>query len=342
MLDLLTVEVLEESEVMTIESLIEELRERFNTVEQESFGDECQLAAHQMPLRLRRLFHDFRNRKIEDGYLLLKGFPLSDEAIGPTPPHWDAPWINERILREEIYQCLVSSCLGEIFGWLTQEKGRYLRHIVPIETDRNEQLGGSSNVVLLWHVEEAFHPQRADMMTIMCYRNNEEACTNICSTSDLEIPAHYWQVLSQRRFFIDPDKSHFPENNQSAHWQLDQESFAKIRQFLQSPEPVAVLTGKRGQENLLIDEAFMRAAPGDGEAQEALSWLFQHMNERKHEIIMEPGDLLVIDNRMTAHGRSQYVPQYGAKARWLRRVNITADLRKSFEWKMKPYGRTIL
>ncbi|MFZ4772971.1 MAG: TauD/TfdA family dioxygenase [Chlamydiia bacterium] len=334
-------EVLEKQEVEIIEGIINKLIQRFHTIEQEEFATQCHLAAHEIPYRLRKVLNDFRNQRVAGGHLVVKGFVIDQEAIGPTPSHWDAPWENTRTLREEIFQCLISSALGDIFGWLTQENGRFLRHIVPIEADKNEQLGGSSNVTLLWHVEEAFHPQRAEMMTIMCYRNEEQACTNICSTCDLNIPAHYRKILSEPRFIILPDKSHFKENNISSQWNLDEESFEKIRHFLQNPKPTAILNGQLGRETILIDEAFIETLPGDLEAREALDWLFAHMNEQKHAITMKPGDLLLIDNRITAHGRSPYKPNYGPHARWLRRVNITADLVKSYQWKEKPSGRTI-
>ncbi len=329
-------------EIQKIEMLIKQLQTDFCTVEDEKFVDTATILAAELPRGFRKLLNDFRNGRLPDGYLLLQGFKIDDEAIGPTPKHWDTPWIKPSVLREEMFQCLVSAGLGDLFGWRTQENGRYLRNIVPIEKDKNEQLGGSSNVVLLWHVEEAFHPQKADMMSIMCYRNKEKACTNICSLNDMEVPDEYWKVLSQPRFFIEPDKSHLPENNQSGQWELTDEHFRKIRHFFANPEPVAVFNGKKGQAELLIDEAFMSAQEGDVEAAEALKWLFQHMSERKHEIVMEPGDLLLIDNRVTGHGRSVYKPIYGDKARWLRRVNITADLRKSYQWKETPYARVIL
>lgn len=140
---------LNNEEVSVIENLIYKLQKKFETVEQESFANLCKLISHEMPLHTRKLFDDFRNRRFLQGYLLLEGFPINDENLGPTPPHWDTAWINPKTLREEIFQCLISSCLGDIFGWLTQENGRYLRHIVPIESDRNEQLGGSSSVTLL-------------------------------------------------------------------------------------------------------------------------------------------------------------------------------------------------
>ncbi len=325
-----------------IESIIEHLQSKFSTIESDEFANECCLMAHLLPYNLRKVLNDFRNQRMPNGYLLVQGFSIDDDSIGATPAHWDVSWINSMSFREEIFQCLISSSLGDLFGWLTQENGRLLRHIVPIEKDKNEQLGGSSNVTLLWHIEEAFHPYRADMMSIMCYRNTEQAKTNICSISDLEIPLNYRQILSDCRFIIQPDKSHTIENNISSQWQLNNDHFSTIRSFIENPSPVAVLQGKPGSEHLLVDEAFMEPVPGDFEAKEALEWLHQHMTERKTPIVMTPGDLLLIDNRITVHGRSPYKPHYGPKARWLRRVNITTDLVKSHGWKQTPYGRIIL
>ena len=334
-------EFFNEEELDSIENLINELKVKYTTVEDEEFAFACKLASYQLPSKLHKLLYDFSICKLPDGHLLLRGFRIDSEAIGATPSHWDAPWNNTQTLREEIFQCLISSALGEIFGWRTQENGRYLRHIVPIESEKKEQLGGSSDVVLLWHNEEAFHPQRADLISIMCYRNEERASTNLCPTSYLDIPEHYREVLSQPRFFIKPDMSHSPDNNKSEHWNLTQAHFNKIFEFLANPEHVPVITGAVGQENIRIDEAFMEALPGDQEAQEALNWLYNHMTQRMASVVMEMGDIILIDNRITAHGRSPYVPNYGPKARWLRRVNITTDLRKSYEWKDKPYGRVV-
>lgn len=325
-----------------IESIIAFLQSKYTSAESQELATECYLLASELPMRLRKCFNDFRNQRISGGYLLVDGFSIDDESIGPTPAHWDAPWDNPKSLREEIYQSLISSCLGDIFGWLTQENGRFIRHIVPVEKDKNEQLGGSSNVTLLWHIEEAFHPYRADMMSIMCYRNDEQATTNICSLCDLDIPSHYRAILSQPRYIIQPDKSHSMENNISSQWVLNKEHFAKIRSFIDNPTPIAVLHGKPGDEHLIVDEAFMEPLEGDQEAKEALEWLYQHMNERKTAIVAKPGDLLLIDNRITVHGRSPYKPNYGPKARWMRRINITTDLVKSHEWKNTPDGRIIL
>lgn len=333
--------ILKTDELAKIDQLIFDLSSEFDSVESSEFAEKCKLLSANIPSSIRKTLYNFLLQKQTRGFHIIRGFLINEDSIGPTPDHWDASWKLKTVLRQEIYQMLISSCLGEVFGWLTQENGRLLRHIVPIKKNENEQLGGSSKVTLLWHIEEAFHSQRADMMSIMCYRNYEQAKTYVCSTSDMDIPERYWNILSEPRFYIKPDKSHMPVNNKSQFWQLNSEHFRKVKSFLKNPHPVAVLSGKKECARLLIDEAFMEPLENDNEAADALKWLYDHMYEKKYSIQMEPGDLLIIDNRITAHARSSYIPNYGPKARWLRRVNITTDLAKSHQWKESPYGRTI-
>jgi len=57
---------------------------------------------------------------------------------------------------------------GEIFGWHTQENGRFFRHVIPNRKDEGEQLGSGSSVDLEWHNEESFNPPRADWIALKC------------------------------------------------------------------------------------------------------------------------------------------------------------------------------
>ncbi|MBO0913083.1 TauD/TfdA family dioxygenase, partial [Streptomyces laculatispora] len=44
---------------------------------------------------------------------------------------------------------------------------------------------------------------------------------------------------------------------------------------------------------------------------------------------LTPGDLVVIDNRVTVHGRTAFHPRYDGADRWLQRTYVTTDLRRS-------------
>jgi L-asparagine oxygenase len=46
----------------------------------------------------------------------------------------------------------------------------------------------------------------------------------------------------------------------------------------------------------------------------------------RHEIQLQAGDLLVIDNRRCLHGRNSFVPRHDGTDRWLERVYVRAEL----------------
>lgn len=338
----LAVYELRTGEVAALTQLARELVARCDTVESASFAADCALAAQELPRSLRVLAQRYRQLELPCGVLLLRGVPVDDARIGASPAHWDAPWRNPPSLLEEAMQCLLASLIGDIFGWRTQENGRYLRHIVPIEQEHAEQLGGGSSVTLVWHNEEAFHEHRADFLSLLCYRNDEQAQTIFCGIDETEVPDAMWRVLSAPRFTILPDKSHLPEQNVSAQWRLDDHVFEQIRRMHENPQPVAALSGMRAKPWLRVDQAFMHALPGDGEAERALAWLFDALDSHGTSITMLPGDMVLIDNKRVVHGRTVYRPHYGPRQRWLRRVNVHVNLRETLPFRQAPSMRTIL
>lgn len=325
-----------------IDQVVSKLTRQFGSIESADFADACSLAAHELPRSLRELAHRFKHLQLRCGAVLLQGLRIDDRRIGDSPSHWDAPWRNPTTLREEIAQCLIATLLGEIFGWRTQENGRFLRHIVPIEEDREEQLGGSSTVTLVWHNEEAFHSHRCDFLTLLSYRNDEGAQTILSCVDNIDIDDHHWRILSEPRFLVLPDKSHLPEQNVSAHWRLDDDAFARIQALYAKPTPVPVLSGARSRPFIQVDEAFMIALPEDDEAAEAFAWLLDQFSRKQVAVVMQPGDMLWIDNKRAVHGRSIYKPNYGPRQRWIRRVNVTLNLRDSLAYRESPEARQIV
>lgn len=331
-----------DAEQRGIDTTVDKLARHFGSIESVDFADACSLAAQEMPRHLRELAHRFKYLQLDCGAVLLQGLRIDDRRIGPSPSHWDAPWRNPPTLREEIMQCLLAALLGEIFGWRTQENGRFLRHIVPIESERDEQLGGSSASTLVWHNEEAFHSHRCDFLALLCYRNDEHAETILSCIDDIEIDDHHWEVLSAPRFIVLPDKSHLPEQNVSAHWRLDDAAFEHIRRMYADPKPVPVLSGARNRPFIQVDEAFMQALPDDEEARAAYAWLIAEFTHQQSVVVMSPGDMLWIDNKRAVHGRAVYKPNYGPRQRWLRRVNVTLSLRDSLPYRESPEARQIV
>ncbi len=317
-------------ELSEIKALLGELYARFSTVENEEAALACEVAATRLPAGLLALLRIVASGYARSGYILIRGFEIDDEAIGDSPQHWDQPWHDRPYLREELFQVLLSSAIGGVFGWRTQENGRFLRHIVPIESVKNEQLGGSSATTLMWHTEEAFHIGRADFFTLMCYRNREKATTNIACVDDLDLPEATVEILRQPRFIIFPDKSHTPVENSSEQWKLNAEAFSAIQEMMDNPQSVSLIYGRSDLPMMRVDQAFVSPVDGDEEAAAALAELHEALDRAAITLQMEPGDIVLLDNLRVAHGRSVYQPDYGPKHRWMRRVNIDNGRRINF------------
>ncbi|RED44845.1 TauD/TfdA family dioxygenase [Aestuariispira insulae] len=332
---------LDRSEKAAIERLIDMLAPRFSMVESSDFAEECAIHAQELPIGLRRFLYHFKTLQLRKGTALIRGYQMQDHRIGDTPSHWDMPWENPKVLREEIYQCLITALVGDIFGWVTQENGRFMRHIVPIKKDAYEQLGAGSAVDLVWHNEEAFHERRATFLSLLCYRNEEQARTITCSIDDFELDPSQENLLRQKRFVIQPDKAHLPEQNDSQHWQLSDEQFSLIKSHMENPPVIPAIYGPAWERFIQVDQAFMEVVDNDPATKAAIDGLYEKFDRHKAEIVMQPGDLVIIDNDKAVHGRSKYKPNYGPRQRWIRRVNVTADIRKTQDYRANTRSRQL-
>jgi L-asparagine oxygenase len=74
--------------------------------------------------------------------------------------------------------------------------------------------------------------------------------------------------------------------------------------------------------DITYDRYFMRGKTD--EAQEALDELNNAISQSVQDIVLEQGDLLVIDNRTTVHGRKPFAARYDGTDRWVMRL-LVAD-----------------
>src|SRR5437016_2952168 len=108
---------IDSQEKSQIETLIGKLAERFITVESEETALACEIAATHLPEGLLSILKVIASGDIRSSYLLIRGFEIDDNAIGGSPAHWDQPWQDRPYLREELFQVLLSSAIGGVFGW---------------------------------------------------------------------------------------------------------------------------------------------------------------------------------------------------------------------------------
>jgi enduracididine beta-hydroxylase len=318
------------SEIDEVRSLIDEITRRFDSAEDPTFLHEAAVHGQGLPRRLRLFLNDFRLREPDPGLCVISGYPLDDRKIGDTPEHWKERRRPSLTLHEEVFLVLVGSLLGEPIGWATQQSGYIVHDVFPIRGNEQEQLGTGCEVPLAWHTEDAFHPCRGDYIALMCLRNPDRVGTTWAAIDPSQLCARHRQLLFEPRFTIRPDESHLTKNSsRPVDKALLSDAYARIAEMNTAPPKIAVLYGNPERPYLRIDPYFMDPLVDDPEAQAALDALAAMIESQLVEEVSAPGDVFILDNYRLVHGRKSFKARYDGRDRWLKRINISRDLRKS-------------
>jgi Fe(II)/alpha-ketoglutarate-dependent arginine beta-hydroxylase len=334
---------LEPGDVRAIDILLDELTSRFDSVEDGEFLATATVHSQELPRRVRAAVTDFKLREPASGILILSGYGVDGARLGRTPPHWKQRSHPSVTLREEMLLVLCGQLLGDVIAWATQQDGFLVHDILPIPGHEGEQVGTGSEQTLWWHTEDAFHPLRGDYLGMMCLRNPDHVATTYASLEGLDLPERYLDRLFEPHYTIRPDYSHSLEKRGSGHDGLGaslEAAYARIARMAQEPARVPVLSGDRSSPYICIDPFFMDPAD-DPEAQEALDALVRALDGRLEDVVLEPGDICFIDNFKAVHGRRAFRARYDGEDRWLKRVNVVRDLRKSRAVRPSAASRTI-
>jgi L-asparagine oxygenase len=88
---------------------------------------------------------------------------------------------------------------------------------------------------------------------------------------------------------------------------------------------IPVLTGSLNDPDLCVD--FHASEPTTELARAALEELRRLLLGSLVGTVLEPGDMLIVDNRKAVHGRTGFTPRYDGQDRWLRRCFAVTDIR---------------
>lgn len=317
-------------EISAIRTTLRELTSRYDSVEDTKCQEEVPLYAQELPRRLRKNFREFKHRE-RYSVLVVSGFPIDQEAVGKTPAHWKHKAGTRAVLEVEMLLALYGALLGDLLAWSTQQHGYLVHDILPIMGHEKEQLGSGSEELLTWHTEDAFHPHCGDYVGMFCIRNGDRIPTMIASIDCLDIPQEHLKVLFEPRFSIRPDESH-QQKNRNDPSDLDlvlRQAYEAIKRMNTAPEKIAVLFGDPRSPYMRLDPYFMDPLEDDPEAQQALDALVSQIDEKIGNVALSAGECCFVDNFRAVHGRMPFKARFDGTDRWLKRINVTRDLRRS-------------
>lgn len=213
----------------------------------------------------------------------------------PAPNGYENGLLNNAILE-------FASSFGQPYGFDNEQGGALVQDLFPIKKNETEQISSSSKIELEIHTETAFHPDAPGFIVLFCVRGDENAGTTFVELED--VMAGLTQkdigVLSKKSFITTVDKSFLDEGEENKEIKTE------------------IL--HEGGKKMVYDMTAMRGV--DKESRTALNRFTELVHKEKHTFYLETGQIAVVDNWRTAHGRTQFTPRYDGTDRWLKRVML--------------------
>jgi L-asparagine oxygenase len=266
--------------------------------------------SHDLPVSLRRALADFRRDPGRSGVFLLSGLPVDEPSLPATPAVSGS--VQRTATAPSAMQALVTHLLGYPVAFRPEKTGALVQHVVPVPGSEEFQ-GNEGSVLLAFHTENAFHDHRPDYVLLLCLRADHDRVASLRTASVRQVlPVLDDDVCEALRcvdFVTQPPPS-----------------------FASGPRAVgplkhAVLSGAPEDPDLIVD--FAATASSSARGTEAMRELQRCLAEQALSHRLVPGDLAIVDNRVTVHGRSAFTPRYDGRDRWLQRTFAVENLRRS-------------
>lgn len=269
----------------------------------EHFVDAAARFAETMPEAVLSAIADFVDHPPSCGALLLDALPIGTIPATPSTP-WD---IIDKRCTTDFLLLAVAQRLGHPMGYAAESRGVLTPHIVPTPGESYRQVSTSSQVDLAFHTEGSYAHHKPRYLLLLCLRGDPDAATTLAPVANIleQLDGRTRAVLSEPRFRIAVDETYVPAGERRL------------------TTPLAAFVGDPDDPQIVFDADLMEGT--DPEAQVALQRLCDAAVASRVDVVLEDGQMLVIDNHRAAHGRSSFTPRFDGTDRWMQRCFVMAD-----------------
>jgi L-asparagine oxygenase len=274
----------------------------------ELFCRQAQRAARRIPDRLADLLADFAGLGTESGTMLIDGLPVEDPP--PTPPD-NRSHLGEGTLLARV-QAIVNHACGEMVAYQAEGHGRLYQDMVPNRALAQSQTSLGSRVELELHTEQAFSILKPDVLSLACLRGHPDAQTYVLPAHVLLAALNQFErkLLRQPLWMTGVDGSFC----QGGH------------EFIEGDKrgPLAIIAGAEDDPTIIFDQDLMHGLTEEAQAMIDRITEVYHSQRRSH--VLEPGQILLVDNVRSVHGRSPFTPNFDGSDRFIIRSFAVRDL----------------
>jgi L-asparagine oxygenase len=261
-----------------------------------------------LPLALRREVREFRRHAGPRGSLRIGGLPVDDEALPATPSVADS--VQREATVPAAVLMMVACGLGDPVAYLAEKSGALVQDVVPVP-GKESFSGNAGSALLTFHNENAFHQHEPDYLLLLCLRADHERVAGLRTACLGEVLPLLSDAAREALFaaeFITAPPPSFGDDGQA-----------------RAPQPV--LFGDREDPDMRM--ATIATTPLTPRAESALREFGWACDAACRTVVLDPGDLAILDNRVTVHGRTAFKARYDGADRWVQRTFVIADLRRS-------------
>ncbi len=261
----------------------------------------------------------FVERGNDCGALIIRNLP-QDHDLPPTPVR-PGTRVTESSHLSELWMCCIAVQLGEPFAYLQERNGDIFQEVFPTREHASNLSSQSSAIPLDYHTEMMFHPHCPDHLLLYGLRQDSEKRAQTMFSSVRE----FLPLLSEsdrNSLFCESFTLNFSHiHSPYSVWGT------RVSEWRGLCPSVAVLYGSPSDPFIRYEPDLMTAkTPAAARALEAIE---QVIHETSRTVAIEPGCLLILDNRRCVHARSMFAAKFDGSDRWLRRMHILRTLEPS-------------
>lgn len=259
---------------------------------------------------------DIRRNFFNSGCLVIENMPIDEDLIAtPSSPIWRD---QKKSYSSEAMITGIGQLLGEIYGYRGEKNGQLIHNNYPTKTGAVSISNEGSKVVLPMHNEDIHvFPFSPSFLMLACIRQGmgSDVYTYVLSISEVinEFNAEELAILRSPNFYIEAPES-FDADSPSSNL-------------------IPIISGPKDLPQITVEFTDSRGISKD--ARRTLE-KFKEVCLASHalkKIILKTGDLLILDNRKTLHGRSDFKANFDGTDRWCQRIFIkSGDL---WDWREK-------
>ena len=272
----------------------------------------------QLPSRIKGELEKFKKNGHEYGVLLIRNLPNDSFVITPQD---NKTHVGETTILA-IVQALFNEYMGHMVSYEAEGYGYLFQDMVPNKELSETQTSLGSNVELELHTEQAFSDYRPDYLSLACIKGDKNASTFFL---------HVNKITEQMN---DEEIDYLEKEN----WKIGVDmSFALNGCDFAARGPLSILKYNGQHYDLVFDQDLLMAdTKMAGYMIDEIVKIYYNCRNR---YVLQPGEILMLDNHKVVHGRSIFQPRFDGNDRFIVRSFIMNDLKKIHG---KTYGKRMV